>query len=61
MFVESPTEQTTAITDLFLSMQAMGAIWLLRRRESHALFGQVSGNGSSACLALQACSEPISP
>lgn len=31
MFTESPTEQTTAITDLFLSLQAFGAVWLVRR------------------------------
>ena len=31
MFVESPTEQTTAITDLFLSLQSIVAIWILNR------------------------------
>lgn len=31
MFAESPTEQTTAITDLFLSLQAIGAIWVLNK------------------------------
>lgn len=34
MFVESPTEQTTAITDLFLSLQAIGAIWILNRSQA---------------------------
>ncbi len=31
MFVESPTEQTTAVTDLILSLQAVGAIWLMNK------------------------------
>lgn len=34
MFAESPTEQTTAITDLFLSLQAIGAIWVLKRNQN---------------------------
>ena len=33
MFAESPTEQTTAITDLLLSLQAIGAIWILKRSQ----------------------------
>ena len=33
MFTESPTEQTTAITDLLLSLQAIGAIWILKRNQ----------------------------
>ncbi len=31
MFAETPTEQTTAITDLLLSLQAIGAIWMLNK------------------------------
>lgn len=33
MFAESATEQTTAITDLLLSLQAIGAIWILKRSQ----------------------------
>lgn len=33
MFVEIPTEQTTAVTDLILSLQAIGAIWILNRSQ----------------------------
>lgn len=31
MFIDSQTEQTTAITDLILSLQAIAAVWILRR------------------------------
>lgn len=36
MFTESPTEQTTAITDLLLSLQAIGAIWILKKEPDQA-------------------------